>query len=109
MAILTKRETWAKPRPADETRRSTDLTPAEQENVRVALRFLAKRLGGYRKLSTAMRAKHPTVRGALGRGNVSAGLAVRAARLAGVPVEDVLAGRWPVEGARPYCGRSNYV
>lgn len=32
--------------------------------------------------------------------------AERAARLAGVPVEDVLAGRWPVEGACPHCGRS---
>ena len=33
MTILTKREVWRKPRPANATRRSSDLTPEEHANV----------------------------------------------------------------------------
>jgi hypothetical protein len=36
---------------------------------------------------------------------VTAGIALRAARVAGVAQEDVLTGRWPVDGACPHCGR----
>lgn len=105
MAVLTKREVWTKPRPANETRRSTDLTPAEQANVRRALRFLAKRHGDTSKLAKAMGAHRETVQRPTRGGVVSAGIALRAARRAGVPVEDVLSGAWPSEGLCPYCGR----
>jgi hypothetical protein len=30
---------------------------------------------------------------------------LRASRLAGVPMETILAGEWPQEGACPHCGR----
>jgi hypothetical protein len=103
--ILTERVTWRKPRPQNETRRSTDLTPAEQENVRVALRFLARRHGDLSKLAKAMRADRTAVQRASGGRAVSAGIALRAARVAGVSVEDVLAGRFPVPGTCPHCGR----
>jgi hypothetical protein len=105
MAILRERTVWRKPRPANETRRSTDLTPAERESAKVAIRHLAKRHGSYGKLAAAMSASTETVRLAARTGKLSAGLALRAARLAGVPLEDVLAGRWPVAGACPHCGR----
>jgi hypothetical protein len=93
--------TWRKDRPANETRRSTDLTPAEQENGRAALRFLAKRLGD---TSKAMGAHRETVQRPIGGGIVTAGIALRAARAAGVALEDGLAGRWPTERACPLCG-----
>ena len=105
MTILTKREVWRKPRPTDKTRRSSDLTPDEQANVRKALRFLAVRLGDWPKLAQAMKANQATVWAAGWKRGVSAGIAVRAARVAGVPVEEILSGRWPKPNACPMCGR----
>ncbi|HEY4014355.1 MAG TPA: hypothetical protein VGM06_13520 [Polyangiaceae bacterium] len=106
MAVLTERTTWQKPRDPKATRRSVDLTPEEQAHVRAALRWLATRHGGVRKLAAMLGATKATVaRGTLSRGTVGAGLAIRAARLAGASVEDVLAGIWPPEGACAHCGR----
>jgi hypothetical protein len=83
------------------------MTPEEQEATRVAIRFLAKRFGSFKKLSTSMRANVATVElAASKRGTVSAGIALRVARAAGVPLEDVLAGRFPAKGACPHCGRT---
>ena len=107
MGILYERKSWRKARPPTETRRSSDLTPEEQANAKAALRFLAKRHGSVRKLAETMGANVRTVRYALERnGHVSAGVALRAARAAAVPLEDVLAGRWPLKGACPHCGRT---
>jgi hypothetical protein len=107
VTILRERSVWRKPRPANETRRSSDLTPEEQKNAKVALRFLAKRHGTARELAAAMGARFATVADAmLSRGTVSAGIALRAARVARVPLEDVLSGAWPPVGACPHCGRS---
>jgi hypothetical protein len=103
--VLVKREVWRKPRPLTETRRSTDLTPAEQENVRRALRFLAKRHGDTSKLAKAMAAHRETVQRPARGGVVSAGIALRAAKIAGRPLEDLLSGAYPPEGACPHCGR----
>ena len=102
--ILTERVTWKKPRPPNETRRSSDLTPEEQENVRTALKVLRIRFGGWERLGVAMRAKRQIVRHAAFTKKPSAGIALRAARLAGVPLEDILSGRWPQKGACPMCG-----
>jgi hypothetical protein len=106
--ILRSRVAWAKPRDPTATRRSYDLTPEERTNASAAIRFLAKRHGTVGKLTLAMGAKRRTVLAAMSRRRcaVSAGLALRAARVAGVPLEDVLAGRWPVAGACPHCGRT---
>jgi len=108
MAILRERTVWRKPRPANETRRSSDLTPEEQRNVKAALRFLAKRHGTAGKLAVAMSARYATVKAAIDAHRpVSAGVALRASRLAGVPLEDVLSGVWPKAGACPHCGRTD--
>jgi hypothetical protein len=104
--ILRSRVAWTKPRDPTETRRSSDLTPEEQANVKTALRFLAKRQGTYQKLAAAMRVNRETLKLAAHRGRVSAGVALRAARAAGVPMEDVLGGRWPAAGTCPHCGRA---
>jgi hypothetical protein len=39
-----------------------------------------------------------------GREKVSARLALRMARFAGIPVEDMMAGKYPPEGTCPHCG-----
>jgi hypothetical protein len=63
-------------------------------------------LGGTKKLAEALSANLATVEEALSkRGKPSAGLALRAARLAKVALEAVLDGTWPVDGACPHCGR----
>ena len=108
MGILYERKSWSKSRPPNTTRRSTDLTAEEQTNAKAALRFLTTRHGSVRQLAEVMSAKARTVRAALeARGRVSAGLALRAAKVAGVPLEDVLSGAWPPPGACPHCGRSS--
>jgi transcriptional regulator with XRE-family HTH domain len=107
MAILRSRVAWTKPRPQNETRRSSDLTPVEQANVKRALRVLSARLGSLAALATALRVNPHTLRWYWQkRGKPTAGVALRAARLAAVPLEELLAGRWPVEGACPHCGRT---
>jgi hypothetical protein len=106
MGILREPKIWAKPRPANETRRSSDLTPEEQANVRRALRFLSVRLGGWAKLAEAMGAKQATLEQAVSRHrHPSAGMAIRAARLANVAVEAILGGGWPESGRCAHCNR----
>ena len=100
MAILRERVSWSKSRTQNETRRSVDLTPEEQICVKAALRLLVKRHGTVAKLAAVMRAKRATVLlAASKRGAVSAGIALWAARAAGVPLEDLLSGTWPLAGA----------
>lgn len=106
MSILRERVSYKQARPANETKHSSDLTPDEQKNTKAAIRFLAKRHGTYAKLAMAMGANFGTVRAAAQRGTVSAGIALRVARVAHVSVEDVLGGRFPVAGACPICGRA---
>jgi len=100
MTILVAREVRRRERPANETRRSGDLTPAEAANVRAALIFLRARLRGNAKLAAVLKTTHATVnRFCSTRGYPSAGIAIRVARVAGVDVEAVLHGEWPPEGA----------
>ncbi len=105
--VLSAPVRWARPRDPSKTRRSSDLTPDEQANAKAALRVLRARLGGARELAAMLSANLGTLKHALARkGRPSAGLAVRAARLAGVPVEDVLSGAWPAPGSCPHCGHA---
>jgi hypothetical protein len=102
MALLRARVGWSRPK----SRRGPDLTPEEQTNVRAAVAFLAKRRGGWKAMCEAMGLDVSTVRHAYRpSGGVSPGMALRVARAAGVPLEDVLAGRWPKPGMCPHCGR----
>lgn len=82
-----------------------DLTAEEQANVRTALRFMRKRSGGWAPLARALRCTDSALLHVAGGKGVGAGLAVRLARFAGVPVDDVLSGRFPAPGTCPHCGR----
>lgn len=106
MAILTERKTWRRHPERQGTHSRATLTPDEQKNVGAALRFLRVKLGGGSALRRALGVSGPVVDRATGkRGLASASLAVRAARAAGVPVDDVLTGRFPPAGSCPHCGR----
>lgn len=105
MGVLREVKTWRRDRPAKLARRSCDITRAEQENVRRALRFLAERFGDWRKLADAMGTSKATVYAASKGRAVSAGMAIRAARVAWEPVESLLTGAWPKPDTCPHCGR----
>jgi hypothetical protein len=83
-----------------------DLTAEEIACVRAAMRFLAKRAGGWEPLAKAIRAKAGNLMRQTKQRTPTAGLAVRLARFAGVPVDDLLAGRFPPSGACPHCGHT---
>jgi hypothetical protein len=87
------------------TERSSDLTAQEQVHVRAALRFLRARCGGWAPLAKALRFGDSTVTNAAGgHVGISASMALRVARLSGVGVDEVLAGRFPPPGTCPHCG-----
>jgi len=103
--VLTESKRWSRPRDPTKTRHSSDLTPEEQTNAKAALRVLRLRFGTIAKLAEALVANAKTLNAALAkRGKPSAGLALRAARLAAVPLEDLLSGAWPKAGSCPHCG-----
>ena len=87
----------AKPRPMPRG----DLTTEEQACARGALRFLATRAGGQERLAKALRIDVQAIRRQGGRRPLTAALAVRLARFARVPVDDVLSGRFPAPGSCP--------
>ncbi len=84
--------------------RMSDFTPEETVNLRRALRFMRIRGGGWKYLLKALRLKERTVIPMATRQKVSARVAVRLARFAGVPLEDLLSGCFPPEGTCPHCG-----
>lgn len=84
----------------------SDLTTEEQAHVRTALRFLRTRCGSWDRVAVALRMNDSTLGHIVHDGrSVGAGLAVRVARFASVPVDDVLSGKYPAAGSCPYCGR----
>jgi hypothetical protein len=106
VAILTEREVRRRPR----SRRSFELTEAEQVNVRRALRALHARHGGWHVLARQTGAKPATIAKAASidsdrRYAPSAGLALRVAQAAGISVDDLLSGAWLREVPCPLCGR----
>lgn len=82
----------------------TDLTPEEQTHTRRALRYLRTRCGGWELLGGAVHLTAKTLSHVSDGRAPSALLALRLARLARVPVDDVLGGRYPPPGACPHCG-----
>ena len=83
---------------------AADLTATEQTNVRAALRFLRARCGTWGAVSKALRFGESTVANVIGGKAVTPAMAFRVARLVKVPVDDVLAGRFPAPGTCPHCG-----
>lgn len=82
----------------------SDLTAQEQTHVRTALRFLRFRCGGWAPLVKALHFKDATLANVARGRAVSASLAFRVARLGGVTVDDLLAGRYPAPGTCAHCG-----
>ena len=82
-----------------------DLTAEEISHLRTAMRFLRVRCGSWASLAKAIRGSGITLQTMVHRKPPSAGVAIRLARIAGVPVDDLLTGRFPPPGACPHCGR----
>lgn len=106
MRILRERIEWRREGTTQRLRCTSSLTPEEQAHVRVAMRSLRHRYAGNAGLAKAMGVSSSTVAHAIGKRRVTADLAIRAARLARVPIGDILKGAWPKPGACPMCGRS---
>jgi hypothetical protein len=103
MAVLSHPIAWRREAKRDV---DPDLSPQERENVRKAVRYLARRFGSYGKLADAMCVKETRIKYSLsGAGTVSVSVALRAAKVAKVPLEAVLAGAWPKPTSCPHCGR----
>jgi hypothetical protein len=84
----------------------SDLSGDEQENVRAALRFLRVRFGNLESLASVLHLKASSVKAIVnGREDVSARIMLRTARLAEIGLDDLLAGRYPLEGQCAHCGR----
>lgn len=82
----------------------SDLTLTEQKNVRTAMRYLRRKMGTRAALAEALHFAYSTVKHAMdGTSGVSASMALRVARLADAPMDELLAGRF-VPGACPRCG-----
>jgi len=86
--------------------RAGDLTAKEQARVRAALRYLKIRHGGWDRLAAALgNCREQVYRVGNGSAPAAASMAIRVARLAEVPVSDILDGRFPPPGTCPHCGR----
>ena len=77
----------------------SDLSATEQAHVKKALAFLRARCGGLRPLVKALRFSPRTI-----RAPASIAVAFRVARLASVPIDDVLSGKYPPAGTCAHCG-----
>lgn len=84
------------------------LTVQEQAHVRAALYYLHARIGSWAVLAKAVRSKRANLR-RLRAGHRIRGmrlLAVRLARISGVPVQALLSGGYPPPGTCPHCGHA---
>ncbi len=82
-----------------------DLTEKEQKAVRTALRFLRLRVGAWGPLAKALRYEWDSIQKvATGKRAVTPALALRVARFAGIPMDELLAGQWLSARVCPHCG-----
>lgn len=84
----------------------SDLNAQQQTNVRIALRYLRARCGNWRSVSRAVNLP-PSLVCQINNdeGTVTVRTAFRVARVAGVSIDDLLAGKFPPAGTCPHCGR----
>ena len=83
----------------------SDLDQKEQAHVRLALRFLQRRLGKWSVAADAIGSKPATLEKIVFSGqSVSASVALRTARALGVMMDDLLVGKFLPPGACPNCG-----
>lgn len=86
-------------------RRPGQLTPEESTNVLIALEYMVARVGGGQALAYRMGIDRTCVRRALKeRPTPGAVIAWELSRVAQVPVEDIIAGKYPPPGSCPHCG-----
>ena len=79
------------------------LSDIAQANVMAALRFLRTRSGTWRLLASALSVQPGTLRNIKkGLKGISVNIAFRVSRLACVPFDDVVVGRYPVKGMCPH-------
>ena len=82
-----------------------DLTAKEQKAVRTALRFLRLRVGAWGPLAKALRYEWDSIQKvATGRRAVTPALALRVARVAGIGMDELLAGQWLSSRVCSHCG-----
>jgi len=107
MTILTEKTTWRRRREIWDMANPGKLSTEQEANVRAALMFLKRKFGTWEKLGKAMGMHAATVHqnSYRLRRPPNSGVAIRAARVACVPVERILSGLWPPPNACPYCGR----
>lgn len=106
MTILKERQVWVRVSGRRQRDPLDRLNQEQRDGVRRAIATLSGRYGSLTKLAKAMGVHSTTViRSARVTGKPSAGLAVKLAKLAGVPVDDVLSGAFPKPGSCPVCGR----
>ena len=106
MAILTETIVYRRPKRC----RTFNLSPVEQANVKRALRVIYQRFDDWGAFAAVLGCYKNSLIMAAGNGftkqsRPSIGLAVRAAQVAGVPVEQILSGAWPGGKTCPTCGR----
>lgn len=103
MAILLERKVWRARAPY---RDPLGLAPEEQAHVRRALRALRVRYRNWKNVARALGIPKKSLERTLtGKDRpVSPGLAIKVARVAGVPIDDVLKGLFPRPGVCPGCG-----
>jgi hypothetical protein len=83
------------------------LNVKEQANVLAALHFLHAKIGSWARVAKIVKNKRSSLRRARAGQRIRGmrGLARRISAVVGVPVGDVLAGRFPPPGTCPHCGR----
>jgi hypothetical protein len=81
-----------------------DVTEEERARVRAALGFLRVRAGGWNALAPALGFTKKTLSNVMEGKVVSPTMVFRVARLAGVSIDDLLAGKFPPAGTCPHCG-----
>ncbi len=108
MAILQTKQVWKRPRTRKAWNSVNTLSLDEEAHVRRALIVLHAQHGEWTDLALVMNvhAENLLRLATSEKHHPTAGLALRAARIAGVPVEDVLSGEWPkpLPGPCPTCG-----
>jgi hypothetical protein len=102
-SVLRETVRWGERRPPP--RRLPSLSDAEQAFVRLALRALRIKYRTAANLARALGMSRTTVAQSIGSYPVSPELAIRSAKLAGVPVSDVLTGAWPGPRVCRTCGQ----
>jgi len=82
-----------------------DLSPKEQNRIRVAIRFLRVRLGSWEILARALKFTAPTlIHVCAERRPVSPTMCFRVARFVNIGIDDLLAGKFHAPGMCPKCG-----